>query len=133
MRTLGIIVVSAFVLAACSSPGSPSTGSQASAATSAPAATSGIEGTPAPGSKFAEIHLGMDKTQIQSMIGQPTDQSSHETGKAFIPFYFGSDTTEINAHYKGEGVLTYASRAVGDNSYVLTGITVNTSDPGYIQ
>jgi hypothetical protein len=120
-------------LAACSSTATSSAPSAPAQPASAQSSSAGIVGTPAPGSKFSMIHLGMDKTEVQSIIGPPTDQSSHNTAKVYIPFYSGSDTTEIDAHYKGEGVLTYASRQVGDTSYVLTGITVNPQESGYIQ
>jgi hypothetical protein len=128
MRMLVILLPAILALGACSGTSSPDTSTSAASA----ASNSDINGTPAPGSKFSEIHIGMDKTEVQSVIGRATDESAHDTGKAFIPLYFGADTTEIDAHYKGEGVLTYASQAVGSNLYLLKTITVNISETGYM-
>jgi len=50
-----------------------------------------IIGNPAPGSKFGQLKIGMSSKQAMDIAGTPTDQSSCITGKAFIPFFFGSD------------------------------------------
>jgi hypothetical protein len=42
-------------------------------------------------------------------MGPPNDQGAHPTGKAFIPFYFGSDKFRYEAVYKGQGRLLFAS------------------------
>lgn len=70
-----------------------------------------ITGRPAPGSKFAQLKIGMSAAQVQSMLGQPSDQGAHPTGKAFIPFYFGSDKYRYEVVYKGQGRLLFASGA----------------------
>ncbi|SMQ97805.1 hypothetical protein PD885_00537 [Xanthomonas fragariae] len=46
-----------------------------------------ITGKPAPGSKFTQLKIGMPMKQVTDLIGQPTDQGSYVTGKAFIPFF----------------------------------------------
>ena len=116
-------------LAACSDP-SNTAPAPAAATVNAPTA---VVGTPAPGSKFSRVKIGMGKTEVQDLIGPPNDQNSHITGKVFIPLYFGSGTTEIDAHYKGEGILTYASRGVGSTSYELIGMTVDRNESGYVR
>jgi hypothetical protein len=68
-----------------------------------------ITGRPAPGSKFAQLKIGMSAAQVQSLLGQPSDQGAHPTGKAFIPFYFGSDRYRYEVVYKGQGRLLFAS------------------------
>jgi hypothetical protein len=50
-----------------------------------------ITGKPAPGSKFTQLQIGMPMRQVMDLIGQPSDQGAYITGKAWIPFYFGSD------------------------------------------
>ncbi len=70
-----------------------------------------ITGKPAPGSKFAQLKIGMSAAQVQALLGQPSDQGAHITGKAFIPFYFGSDRYRYEVVYKGQGRLLFASSA----------------------
>ncbi len=65
----------------------------------------------APGSKFAQLKIGMSAAQVLSMLGQPSDQGAHPTGKAWIPFYFGSDRYRYEVVYKGQGRLLFASGA----------------------
>ena len=47
------------------------------------------------------------------LIGPPTDTSSHITGKAFIPWYFGEDRAETEAYYKGSGGSSIRPRMAG--------------------
>lgn len=70
-----------------------------------------ITGKPAPGSKFAQLKIGMSAAQVLSILGQPSDQGAHPTGKAWIPFYFGSDRYRYEVVYKGQGRLLFASGA----------------------
>jgi len=81
-----------------------------------------IIGTPAAKSKFANLKIGMGFNEVISIAGKPTDTSSNITGKAWIPFYFGSGRYETVFYYKGLGRLTFAGGAgayaygVNDNS-----------------
>jgi hypothetical protein len=68
-----------------------------------------IVGTPVPGSKFAQLQIGMSLKQVESLIGQPNDTDSRITGKQYQPFYFGGDTQRTEAFYKGEGQLTFSN------------------------
>lgn len=70
-----------------------------------------ITGKPRPGSKFAQLKIGMSTTQVMNMLGQPDDMGAHPTGKAFIPFYFGSDKFRTEVVYKGQGRLLFSSGA----------------------
>jgi hypothetical protein len=70
-----------------------------------------ITGKPAAGSKFSQLKIGMSAAQVQAMLGTPSDQGAHPTGKAWIPFYFGSDRYRYEAVYKGQGRLLFASSA----------------------
>jgi hypothetical protein len=67
-----------------------------------------ITGRPVPGSKFSELKIGMSSQQVLNLLGQPNDAGSHVTGKAFIPFYFGSDRARYETVYKGQGRLIFA-------------------------
>jgi hypothetical protein len=70
-----------------------------------------VTGKPAAGSKFSQLKVGMTSAQVLSMLGQPNDQGAHPTGKAFIPFYFGSDRFRYEVVYKGQGRLLFAGGA----------------------
>ena len=88
----------------------PATPATKTADTSTPAAKSRdgeIIGTPAKNSKFVKLQLGMSMRQVNELIGTPNDIDRHETGKRWIPFYFGADVQRMEALYKGEGCLSY--------------------------
>jgi hypothetical protein len=68
-----------------------------------------ITGKPVPGSKFTQLKIGMSANQAISLIGAPTEQGAYITGKAWIPFYFGSDKYRYELTYKGQGRLIFAS------------------------
>jgi hypothetical protein len=73
-----------------------------------------ITGKPARDSKFTKLRIGMPMRQVTDLIGQPTDQGAYITGKAFIPFYFGSDRHRHEMVYKGQGRLIFAGGSMGD-------------------
>jgi hypothetical protein len=80
-----------------------------------------IVGVPAPNSKFARLKLGMTLRDVNALIGTPDDMSRHETGKRWIPFYFGPDAQRMEALYNKEGCLTYTGGNVfggGDNQLI---------------
>jgi hypothetical protein len=97
------------------------------------AADQSIVGTPAPGSKFAKIKPGMYSKEVMDLIGPPTDQKTYQTGKAWIPFHFGSDNYRVEYLYKGEGELTFSGGGIGnEGSLKLIKVTVNTQESGYV-
>ena len=75
-----------------------------------------ITGNPARNSKFARLQIGMSAKQVTDLAGPPTDQGAYVTGKAFIPFYFGSDRHRFEMTYKGQGRLIFAGGGMGDFS-----------------
>lgn len=91
-----------------------------------------ITGKPAPGSKFSKLQIGMPMKQVTDLIGQPTDQGAYITGKAFIPFFFGSDRYRHEMVYKGLGRLILAGGSMGDfTSAHLIWIIHNANEGGY--
>ena len=67
-----------------------------------------ITGQPRPGSAFAQLRIGMDMDEVQRLMGRAPDRThSHESGKRWIPFYFGNDVRRLQALYRGEGCLTF--------------------------
>ncbi|RIX78906.1 hypothetical protein [Acidovorax cavernicola] len=91
-----------------------------------------ITGNPARNSKFARLQIGMSTKQVTDLAGQPTDQGAYITGKAWIPFYFGSDRHRFEMTYKGQGRLIFAGGGMGDfSSGNLIWIIHNANESGY--
>jgi hypothetical protein len=91
-----------------------------------------ITGVVIPGSPFSKLQIGMPMRQVTDIAGQPTDQGAYITGKAFIPFFYGSDRYRYELVYKGQGRLILA----GGSAYDLTGahliwIIYSPSEGGY--
>lgn len=75
--------------------------------------TGEIVGTPASDSKFAKLLIGMEMTEVQKVVGRfPDELHSFESGKRWIPFYFGNDARRIQVLYKGEGCLVFTGGSV---------------------
>ncbi len=70
-----------------------------------------ITGKPAKGSKFTQLKIGMSLAQAQKIVGAPDDEGSYMTGKAWIPFNFGSDRARTERVYKNQGRLIFAMGA----------------------
>jgi predicted small secreted protein len=91
-----------------------------------------ISGKPAPGSKFTKLQIGMSMKQVTDLIGRPNDQGAYVTGKAWIPFYYGSDRYRHELVYKSQGRLIFSGGSAGDySSGYLTSIIHNTQEGGY--
>lgn len=91
-----------------------------------------ITGNPGPNSPFTRLQIGMSARQVIDLIGPPTDQGGYITGRAFIPFYYGSDRSRYEMAYKNHGRLIFASGArfsVGGSNLVW--IIHNPNDTGY--
>jgi hypothetical protein len=132
------LLFSMLVLAGCASkPVAPTAATPAPAAAQSAAAGSGgagqkvaaadgsfvgeVVGTVKPGSKFSKIKIGMTMYEVNKLIKAPDDMSRHETGKRWIPFYFGNDAQRLETFYEGEGCLTYTGGNVfggGDNRLI---------------
>ena len=91
-----------------------------------------ITGKPGPGSKFTKLQIGMGVKQVMDLVGQPTDQGAYATGKAWIPWYFGSDKVRFEQVHKGQGRLIFASPGGMDYSTgYLVWIIHNQNEQGY--
>ena len=91
-----------------------------------------ITGNPARNSRFTRLQIGMSAKQVTDLAGPPTDQGAYVTGKAFIPFYFGSDRHRYEMTYKGQGRLVFAGGGMGDYSGGnLIWIIHNPNESGY--
>lgn len=87
-------------------------------------------GTPAAGSRFEKVRIGMRSAEIERMIGPPDDSEGHITGKQFIPFFFGGDTHRREAFYRGEGILTYSPQHLGGEPNTLIRIIADPTEQG---
>jgi hypothetical protein len=123
LHQLSAAAAVAVLCAACSTPSSRVDGSARSEPTPAPGASAAkpaarivksrdgsfsgeVVGTPRAGSSFARLEIGMDMAEIQKVMGRAPDRShSYESGKRWIPFYFGNDARRVQALYAGEGCL----------------------------
>lgn len=91
-----------------------------------------ITGKPAPNSRFNKLQIGMSMRQAVDLAGQPTDQGGYITGRAWIPFYFGSDRHRFEMVYKGQGRLIFAGGSLGDfTGGNLIWIIHNANESGY--
>ena len=61
-----------------------------------------------PSISLAKVQLGMTKSQVREILGQPNDENSYASGKVFIPFYFGNDARRTSWYYKGLGRVVFA-------------------------
>lgn len=122
------VVMVALLASACASKQQKTEPAAKTPATTAPAAKETVQGEivgkPAKGSKFAKLKIGMTLKEVEKLIGPPTKQWQHPTGKASIPFYFGPDRWVLMYSYKGEGVLTL--NYGGDQ--LLTRVEVNKAE-----
>lgn len=112
----------AIACAGCSTAPQPN---QSAGATPAPAAqdpntrvvksrdgsyTGEIVGKPLKNAKFARLEIGMSMDQAQKVMGRAPDQwHTYESGKRWIPYYFGNDARRMQAYYKGEGCLIFTA------------------------
>ena len=91
-----------------------------------------ITGKPGANSRFTRLQIGMGMRQVTDIVGQPTDQGAYVTGKAWIPFYFGSDRYRHEMVYKGQGRLIFAGGSAGDwSNGNLIWIIHNAAEAGY--
>jgi hypothetical protein len=90
-----------------------------------------VEGVPAANTKFNMLKIGMGEKEVTDLIGMPTDQGQHITGKAFIPFYYGSGGMEKVYHYKGFGRLRFANSSAFSTTTGLVGIEHDSKERGY--
>ncbi len=94
---------------------------------------SGIYGDIPESSPFSKIEIGMSSKQVVDLIGPPTDQNSYMTGKAWIPFYFGSDQYRTEFRYKGMGVITFAGSSGFSTASKVYRVIYNPKEAGYVR
>ena len=73
----------------------------------------------------------MSAKHVVDLIGAPTDQAVYMTGKAFIPFYFGTDAARMEYRYKGQGVITFTGAGMFHRVYTVYRVLYNRHESGY--
>lgn len=82
-------------------------------------------------SPFSQIKEGMSQKQVQDILGPPTDQANYQTGKAFIPFYFGNDVMRFEQYYKGMGRIVFTGVGIGGVNLRVKNVIYDPSEDGY--
>lgn len=117
-RTLSALLLMAAValLGACASGGGGE-----GAAGGEQAAAKMPEGYSAPpaGSALAKVEVGMSDAEVRKILGEPDDANAYMTGKGFIPFYYGPDTTRTDWMYKGQGRIVFSRNAYSGGLRVI--------------
>jgi hypothetical protein len=81
-----------------------------------------------PASPLGKIKEGMDSDEVTKILGAPSSTGRHVTGKAFIPFYFGTDALKTEWRYKNVGRVI-VSKGSFSASHV-SGIEYNPNESG---
>lgn len=81
-------------------------------------------------SPLAKLQYGMSPDEVIAILGTPTSQDMHMTGKQFIPFNFaGKDSMRTVYYYKGIGRVEFSSGSWGQRNGVVV-MDADTSAPG---
>ena len=63
---------------------------------------------PPEGSPLANVEISMNDTQVRQIMGEPNDANAYMTGKSWIPYYYGPDTTRTDWMYYGTGRVVFS-------------------------
>ncbi len=84
-----------------------------------------------PDSPMAKVNFGMSEGEVGAILGPPTSQDNHTTGKQWIPFNFsGRDTFRQVYYYKGMGRVEFSSGSWGQRNGVVV-IDYDPDEPGF--
>jgi hypothetical protein len=61
-----------------------------------------------PTGALLKIELGMNDSDVRGIAGEPTSSKTYMTGKQFIPYYYGSDTSRMDWVYDGQGRVVFS-------------------------
>ncbi len=102
-------------------------------ATNAKAAPAAAASAAAPKSiDFSLVREGMSSTEVTEILGAPTAQTQHMTGKQFKPFNFGArDLQRMYYLYKGVGRIEFSLKSAYEGVYRVIKINPDTTESGY--
>ncbi len=92
-------------LGACASGGSETGSAQAQAQ---PQAQPQMYAHAPADSPLSDVRPGMTDTDVRRILGSPDSSNAYMTGKAWIPFYYGSDTHRSDWMYGGKGRVVFS-------------------------
>ena len=78
-------------------------------------------------SPLAKIELGMNDEQVRAVLGSPDDSNSYTTGKAWIPYYYGPDTSRSDWLYKDQSRVVFSRNRYTGGLKVIR-VTYNPND-----
>jgi len=79
-----------------------------------------VYGNIPPNSKWAKLQIGMEQPEVERILGGSSNEVRHTpTGKAFIPFYYGTDRYRYEVVYRGQGSVSYTGGSWGGGRGVL--------------
>ena len=116
----------ALSFAGCASKSEP-------AKTAAPKAPAAAPRAAASGNNIlSKVSVGMTKAQVKEAIGAPSDENSYESGKRWIPFYYGNDVRRSTWYYKGQGRIVFAEGNVfgGGSSGEVVNVEIDATESG---
>jgi hypothetical protein len=70
-------------------------------------------------SKWAKLQIGMHQSEVERILGVTSNIRGYVTAKAFIPFYYGTDSHRYEAVYAGQGSVAYTGGGMGGGQGVL--------------
>ena len=124
MRILIALLISLTFVSGCSQTSSD--GSAPKAEKSKP-----VKGVKAPaGTRLSKVSKGMTDAQVRNIMGNPSNTASYTTGKAWIPFFWGSDTSRTDWKYKGVGRVVFSRNRYSGGLKVVR-IDYDPNEKGY--
>ncbi len=71
------------------------------------------------GHVFGKVQNGMNEVEVRKLLGEPTSSKDYMTGKMFLPWNFGRDTSRQEWTYKGKGLITFSRNAATGSLKVI--------------
>ena len=85
---------------------------------------------PPAGTKLARVTDGMSEPEVISILGEPTSRQDYMTGKAWIPYYYGSDVSRLDYRYKGTGIVVFGRNRYSGKTRVIR-VDYDPNEDGY--
>jgi hypothetical protein len=107
------------------------TAAEPAQATTEAAKAKAAEGVrPPAGTKLARVTDGMSEGEVIAILGEPTSRQDYMTGKAWIPYYYGSDVSRLDYRYKGVGIVVFGRNRYSGKTRVIR-VDHDPSEDGY--